>query len=240
MCQSNSLWLSNSCVQKHKLHISHHLLSPPSLLHCSCCNSTATRNVLRSCSNPLFEFLGSPSKNEICPSPPKLSYTAASAQQPQGLLESQNVYVAELLLQEAQRLTPDVFFRRFQAGFSLTVREPSHSVCGCSVPADVCTNSPYITALTDTGGSMNVSRYSFSQICAFSWSSFYLNRSCNEIWTAITTIPGCAQLNFSSVSADPDLQCNGSLSPGPLGAYRVDGLSSDVLQVLSQIQNCIC
>ena len=208
-------------------------LLPPCLLHCSCCNSTATRNVLRSCSNPLFEFLGSPSKNFICPSPPKLSYTAASVQQPQGLLESQNVYVAELLLQKAQDLTPDVFYRRFQAGFSLTVREPSHTICGCSVPADVCTNSPYITALTDNGGSMNISRYSFNQFCALSWSAFFLNRNCSGAFNTINGIPGCANLNISGVPGS-DLQCNGS---SPLHAYHVDGLSSDVLQVLSQNQN---
>lgn len=231
MCQN--VTISRGGAQRHKPHISHHLVCPPSQFHCSCCNSTASRNVLRSCSNPLFEFLGSPSKNEICPSPPKLSYTAASAQQPQGLLESQNVYVAELLLQEAQRLTPEVFFRRFQAGFSLTVREPSHTVCGCSVPEAVCTNSPYITALADTGGNMNVSRYSFNQFCALSWSSFFLNRTCSMVWDVINRISGCAALNFSGVPG-PELQCNDSSSPSPLRAYRVDGLSSDVLQVLSQ------
>lgn len=208
-----------------------HLPPPPGpppiyFTYCSCCHSTASRNVLRSCSNPLFDFRGSPSLNEICPSPPKLSYTAASSQLPEGLLESHNVYIAELLIREAKSLSPDVFFRRFQAGFSLSLREPSHSVCGCTQPDNVCTDSPYISALSTTGESANISRYSFNQICAIAWSGFYLNLSCNEAWNVISNFPGCSDLDFTS---DSELQCNGSSSP--LGAYRVDGLSSDVLQV---------
>lgn len=200
------------------------------LILCSCCQSTVSRDVLRSCSNPFFlTYPSSPSRSRLCPSPPKLSYTAASASQPAGLLQSQNVYIAELLLRTAQEETPDVFFRRFQAGFSLTVREPPHSVCGCTQTEDVCTNSPYISALTtDPTSTGNISRYSFNQPCALAWSFFARDFNCSTAFLGINTIPGCKDLNFSFTG--PELQCNRSLSR-PSNAYRVDGLSSDLLQV---------
>ena len=211
---------------------------PPLLLFlyniysCSCCTSTVTGDILSSCTNPLYNYLngiGQPTRSQFCPSPPKLSYSAAS--QPSGPLENENVYVAELLLRTASDLTPDVFFRRFQAGFSLTTREPRHSVCGCSQPDDVC-DGPYFSALntgvndeTDMRG--NITRYFFNQICAGAWGFFFLGRNCTDAQMTINFIPGCSDLNFTM--ADSVLECNSST---PLESYQVDGLSSNLLKVL--------
>ena len=54
--------------------------------------------------------------------------------QPRGSLESDNVYITEHLLRTFAGVAgrPDFFFRSFQAGFSVNVREPSSSVCGCN------------------------------------------------------------------------------------------------------------
>ena len=67
-----------------------------------------------------------------CPSPPKLSFSSIQNSEPRGSLESDNVYVAEYLLQLADNIRPDVFFHRFQAGISLNHHEPSKSVCWCN------------------------------------------------------------------------------------------------------------
>ena len=210
-----------------------------SSLH-SCCSSIVTGNTLRSCSNPLFLNFPTPQRNEICPAPPKLSYSAASVSQPEGLLETDNVYISELLLRRAIDITPDVFFRRFQAGFSLAVREPSHSVCGCTQTSDICSDSPYISALSTTGPNVNtnVSRYSFDQRCAYVWSLFSQGRGdiCPILWLNITSIDGCSTLNFDSM-AGSELQCNDSSTP--LGSYSVDGLASDVLKVY-RLRHSIC
>ena len=210
--------------------------SLPSLLlflySCSCCNSTVTGDILSSCTNPLYNYLngiGQPTRSQFCPSPPKLSYSAAS--QPSGPLENENVYVAELLLRTASDLTPDVFFRRFQAGFSLTTGEPRHSVCGCSQPEDVC-DGPYFSALnsgvdneTDMRG--NITRYFFNQSCADVWALFALDLNCTAARFAMLSIPGCSDLDFTM--ADSVLECNGSTS---MESYQVDGLASNLLKVL--------
>ena len=217
-------------------------LSSPSLLlsfvtahpFFSCCNSTISSNVLSSCTNPLYNYLnfGQPTRSQFCPSPPKLSYSAASSMpQPSGPLDSQNVYVAELLLELATDLTPDIFFRRFQAGFSLTTREPRHSVCGCTQPNDVCEGTSYFTALNTmdngTNGMSDITRYSFNQICAGAWGFFGADMRCNSSLNTARAIPGCLGLNFMEGTR---LECNSSTTPLS-SFYQVDGLASNILQV---------
>ena len=177
-------------------------------------------------------------RSQFCPSPPKLSYGAAS--QPSGPLESENVFIAEVLLRLAADLTPDVFFRRFQAGFSLTTREPRHSVCGCTQPDDVCEESTYFSALStgvdnETDTVDNVTRYSFNQSCMAVWSLFALNTNCTPARIAMTFIDGCPDLNF--VMEDSILECNGSI---PQESYQVDGLASNLLKVLWPLIDTAC
>ena len=141
------------------------------------------------------------------------------------------MYIAELLLRLTNDLTPDVFFRRIQAGFSLTMREPRHSVCGCTQPGAVC-NSPYISALNtqvdnQTGASgSNVTRFSFNQTCANAWGLFALDRDCRAAQFGINLVPGCPLLEFME---DDMLECNSSTTPQE--SYQVDGLASNILKV---------
>lgn len=52
--------------------------------------------------------------------------------QPRGSLESDDVYIVEQLLRTFSGVSgrPDLFFRSFQAGFSVSVREPRNYWCG--------------------------------------------------------------------------------------------------------------
>ena len=96
---------------------------------------------------------------------------------PRGLLESDNVYIAEYLMQKADAIKPDVFFRRFQAGFSLSYSEPSFGVCGCNTTEDVCN---FVAHLRPSTG--QCPRYSIDQQCALSWAACYASpQSCRAI-----------------------------------------------------------
>ena len=57
-----------------------------------------------------------------------------------GRLDSDNTYIAEYLLREADRADiPLDFFREYQAGFVITSeRDPAFSVCGCSIRSETC------------------------------------------------------------------------------------------------------
>ena len=148
---------------------------------CRCCQSTTDdRNILKSCTNPLslaFPFEGLTSGG-VCPAPPKLSYSSFQQSPPSGPLESNNIYIAEYLLQTADSIKPDVFFRRFQAGFSLGYSEPSYSICGCNTTHDVC---EFITPLS-ASSSDQCPRYSIDQRCALSWAACYaFPQSCSAI-----------------------------------------------------------
>ena len=99
-------------------------------MYCSCCNSTASG--LESCSNPSMSssfFAGN-----LCPTVPKLSNSSIQEIQPRGSLESDDVYITEHLLRTFDGVSgrPEFFFRSFQAGFSVNIREPSNSMCGCN------------------------------------------------------------------------------------------------------------
>lgn len=115
-----------------------YLLSPPLPSLHSCCNAVNTENsALPSCSRPRT-YISSPSSNEnFCPAPPSLPLSAGNSE----ALDSNNTYVAERLLREAARLTLAVFFRRFQAGFTFTPRDPIYSVCDCEFDTPNVNNS---------------------------------------------------------------------------------------------------
>ena len=85
-------------------------------------------SALRSCSNPYSIWQGAPSNDLFCPSPPSLSIYADSS----GSLDTLNTYVAEHLLRTSTS-APDIdvvtFFRRYQAGFTVTAPDPVVSVC---------------------------------------------------------------------------------------------------------------
>ena len=72
--------------------------------------------------------------NNQCPASPKLSNSSVLELQPRGSLESDDVYITEHLLRTFSGVSgrPEFFFRSFQAGFSVNIREPPCSVCGCN------------------------------------------------------------------------------------------------------------
>ena len=91
---------------------------------CSCYNTSTNSSML--CSNR--------ATNNQCPTSPKLSNSSIQEMQPRGSLESDDVYITEHLLRTFSGVSgrPEFFFRSFQAGFSVNIREPPCSVCGCT------------------------------------------------------------------------------------------------------------
>ena len=91
---------------------------------CSCYNASTNSLMLRS----------NQATNNQCPTSPKLSNSSIQEMQPRGSLESDDVYITEHLLRTFSGVSgrPEFFFRSFQAGFSVNIREPPCSVCGCN------------------------------------------------------------------------------------------------------------
>ena len=106
-----------------------------------CCNAQSSS--LSSCTNP-FSELDRTRLADLCPSPPLVSVSTRMSTRPTGRLDSDNTYIAEHLLREADRAKyPSKFFRKYQAGFVVTSeRDPAFSVCGCSNPIATCALFP--------------------------------------------------------------------------------------------------
>ena len=94
----------------------------PSLYH-RCCR--ATENLPATCTNPLTQFQ-EPSRTNLCPAPPRLSYDDITT----GALDSHLVFVDEHLINRAKYLDPEVFIRRVLGGFVMMNKEPNFGSCG--------------------------------------------------------------------------------------------------------------
>ena len=82
-----------------------------------CCTATSLIATAKSCSSPSTLLSGRKNSENFCPNPPKVSVSDIN---PSGPLESENVYVAEYLLSVSAAVEATVFFRQFQAGFTVT------------------------------------------------------------------------------------------------------------------------
>ena len=159
-----------------------------------------------------------------CPSSPKISYSAASRVEPRGLLEGQNVYVAEQLLRIADAIGKRAFFRQFQAGFTLAVKDPPYSVCSCNVTQDCANISPLMTSEPPAN---ECPRYSINQECAAAYALCQYGGDCSLL-EALGTF--CSDLGASIVppGTSRSLPCNDS---SLLSCYSAEGLSANILQV---------
>lgn len=91
-----------------------------------CC--TATEDVPRSCTYPLTQFQ-EPSRNDLCPNPPRLSFEDAFNFTTRRL-DSDLVYVDEYLIEKAEDLGSEIYVRRLLGGFVITNHEPNYGSCG--------------------------------------------------------------------------------------------------------------
>ena len=194
--------------------------------HSSCCQTnTVSRFQLPTCTRP-FSIVSLPAVVSIqfCPSSPKLSYSAASRTEPRGLLEGQNVYVAEQLLRIADAIGRRSFLRKFQAGFTLAAREPPYSVCRCNQTQDCANISPLMTSESPAN---ECPRYSINQECAVAYSLCQYGGDCSLL-DALGAF--CSNLGASIVppGTTRTLPCNDSTLPS---CYSAEGLSADILQV---------
>ena len=97
----------------------------------SCC--TAQEERLPSCTNPASQIGGDPNSEDFCPSSPRVSYEDARSGSPTGALDSEGTFVAEYLMRlaDSREIDTTSFFLRYQAGFTVTTRDPPYAVCGC-------------------------------------------------------------------------------------------------------------
>lgn len=154
---------------------------------------------------------------------------------PRGLLEVQNVYIAETLLKLAEDMGPQSFFKQYQAGFTLSLGEPSFSICGCS---DSLKKSCYYISRLKTLDPLSKScpHYYISQECAAAWTLCVFSYNC----TMRNELLKCNVFNHPLVSLEgqPLLQSTerrltcGAVHDPSTKCYSVDGLSSDILQVV--------
>lgn len=161
---------------------------------------------------------------DSCPSSPKISYSAASRAEPRGLLEGQNVYVAEELLRIADAIGKRAFFRQFQAGFTLAVKDPTYFVCSCNLTQDCANISPLMTSESPAN---ECPSYSINQECAVAYALCQYGGDCSLL-DALGTF--CSDLGASIVppGASRSLPCNDSTLPS---CYSTEGLSANILQV---------
>ncbi len=102
-----------------------------------CCHAREAR--LASCTDPL-SIENDAEQEDFCPSPPLLSATDLMNSDLSGRLDSDNTYVAEHLMREAEdEDTVSDFYRQYQAGYVITsARDPAFSICGCTSVNDTC------------------------------------------------------------------------------------------------------
>lgn len=201
-------------------------LTAQSCSHFSCCRATTFAFYqLPTCTQP-FSIVNIPPSisSDHCPSSPKVSYSAASQAKPHGLLEGQNVYVAEELLRIADTIGERAFFRKFQAGFTLAARDPPYSVCSCNMIHDCSNISPL---MTPNPPARQCPRYSINQECASAYALCQYGGDCSLL-DALGTF--CSDLGASIIPPDAtsSLPCNDSTLPS---CYSTDGLSAEILQV---------
>ena len=194
--------------------------------HFSCCRaSTFAFYQLPTCTRP-FSIVSVPPmlSSESCPSSPKISYSAASQTEPRGLLEGQNIYVAEELMRIADTIGKRAFFRQFQAGFTLAARDPPYSVCSCNMTQDCANISPLMTSEPPAD---QCPRYSINQECATAYALCQYGGNCSLL-DALGTF--CSDLGASIIppGASRSLPCNDSTLPS---CYSTEGLSAEILQV---------
>ena len=202
----------------------------------SCCTSRQAQ--LPSCSNPVYELLSTPDASAFCPAAPQVNFSSVKEVTPHGKLESNNVYVAEKLLMVSEELEPSVFYQRFQAGFTVTRRDPPYSVCSCASASETC---KFISPLQQESGEECSSQYSISPQCNLAWAtcigltncSFVAPFGCRDF--GAPSGPGSGSGSSSGSSSTPSFHSNpgggaGATCDVPLpGCYVVDGFSADVI-----------
>ena len=188
------------------------------MLFCSCC--TANSAVVPSCTNPLTQTRNL-NQNDLCPRLPYLSISDVRSNS-SGRVESENVFIDELLLRKGNEMDPVVYVRNIQAGFVLSYQDPPYSVCGCS---DInYFTQEYIDELSKCTTVSGVQVYALKEDSVFSNKFHWLSRDCDEYI-------GSEVANFSG-SGDSVFNENEN--------YVVDGTSANLLQLLACSNGSLC
>ena len=172
-----------------------------------------------SCTNPFTQLSSS---ERVCPAVSKVSVTDAASGSATGRLDSDNTYVAEYLLANAERFSD--YQTQVMGGLSVGGEEPTYSACGCSSPTDF--TQSYVAPLQQCSDLATGGDRSYVVSGAFEW---YNNTDCSSLLQ--TTLVGGVG---SGVSGGSGLVPEPVTILTPLNAsVRVDGSSLGALQALS-------
>ena len=215
----------------------------------SCCEARTHR--LPSCTYPITQHLD-PEEKDFCPPPPRLSLQDAMNRTASGRLDSDVVYMDELLMRIAHDMTPAVFTRRLVGGFVVSHknRDPPYTVCGCM--DTVKTSRDYFSDLAlcklenttiCKRENTTICKHENTTVCKRENTTVYLtpwNNFANTMYrcdTASRLTNFSLPNNCSDIADDSNLRDSLSLASG----YEVDGTSADILngQACSAI-GCPC
>jgi hypothetical protein len=177
-----------------------------------CCE--ATSNLPATCTNPLTQFQ-EPSRTDLCPAPPRLSYDDI-INGVNGTLDSHLVYVDEHLIEQANDLNPEVFIRRVLGGFVMTYDEPNFWSCGGFPNED---SAPFVQGRVEE---------QFLQCTEVNNSSEYFSLNVTEL--------GLTDLDFLESQENCPARYEGGSGGNIDAGSLVDGTSANYFQQVSCIE----
>ena len=184
-----------------------HVCDSDCTVHFRCCE--AGRATVPTCTNPLTQTRDTNSE-DLCPTPPQVSLSDVAGGA-RGRVESDTVFLDEALLRRATDMDPEVYIRRIQAGFLVSYRDPSYSVCGCSDTEFFATE--YVGELADCRRVQGAEMYAL--------------RDDSTLATPLTWLSDeCPQFNGSGSGSEAGNSTEYLFN----GNYLVDGVSANLLQ----------
>ena len=203
------------------------------IIFCRCCDASAASTALSCFSEPYGFF------SDYCPAPPQLSVDDYFNGSIRGPLDSDNTYIAEVLLGVADDIQPSVFFREVQAGFVVSYQEPALSFCALSDGIETKKFSALLDILYDP------SAFSFTNpTCSldlasceydFSYCQNLLEDDCitNAILSNVTSIPGdyYKNLSYDMQSSLYDFVCNNNFPPPTSSVAKIYPVQDNTMTV---------
>ena len=170
------------------------------------------RALVASCTNP-FTQSGEPSIDDLCPSPPRISYNDVRQDATGGRLDSDLVYVDEYLLEKAEDLDAEVYIRRLLGGFVMSYSEPEFGSCG------------FGNKVSDVDELEDIVNSSFTQCSMIDGRDFYIilvNSSEFDFFPWLGNVYYCPLLNETESGSGSGEVINGN--------SLVDGFSANLVQ----------
>ena len=149
---------------------------------------------------------------DLCPSSPLVSYQDALTENPTGPVDSDGTFVAEYLLRLAVETNPAIFYRQYQAGFTVMNRDPPYAACGCGNTRDLALQTCALgfSPLGDQfDGTMDCPYLDHLEECSNETSLqevVNLREPCLSC-DGFSSIPGCSTVNGTAANTLQNLTC---------------------------------